>query len=70
LKALGGPDGPQTLTSEVVATQLAEWFRLSTLDWGIVVLDELPFVDKEDNQIGRACPEPAFITRAEKGIEV
>ena len=70
LKAMGGPEGPHTLASEVVATQLASWFGLSTFDWAIVELDEIdeiPFLDKDGNQTGKASPGPAFITRAEPG---
>ena len=71
LKTLGGPEGPHTLASEVIATQLAAWFGLTTLDWAIIAvdeIDEIPFVDREGNQIGRASPGPAFITRAEMGV--
>jgi len=70
LKAMGGPEGPHTLASEVVVTQLAAWFGLPTFDWGIITvdeLDEIPFVDKLGNRAGQATPGPAFITRAEKG---
>lgn len=71
LKAMGGPEGPHTLASEVVATQLAAWFGLSTLDWAIIPVDEvdeIPFLDREKNRIGQAMPGPAFITRAEQGV--
>ncbi|MEW4531192.1 HipA family kinase [Maioricimonas sp. JC845] len=70
LKAMGGPEGPHTLASEVVATQLAEWFGLSTFDWAILELDEIdevPFLDSQGNQTGMAVPGPAFITRSESG---
>ena len=71
LKAMGGPEGPHTLASEIVATQLAYWFGLSTFDWAIIQvddIDEIPFVDKAGNQTGLAKPGPAFITRAESGM--
>ncbi|GAB4151569.1 MAG: hypothetical protein Tsb009_27030 [Planctomycetaceae bacterium] len=71
LKAMGGPEGPHTLASEVVATQLASWCGLKTLDWAIVTVDEfdeIPFFDKEKNQDGCASAGPAFITRAESGM--
>lgn len=71
LKAMGTSEGLQTLASEVVATQLAKWFGLSTLDWAIVEVDEfvdIPFVDASGNQIGKGEVGPAFITRAVEGI--
>jgi hypothetical protein len=72
LKAMGGStgEGPHTLASEVVATQLAEWLGLPVFDWGIITIDpidEIPFLDKDRNQVGLAQPGPAFITRAESG---
>lgn len=70
LKAMGGPEGPQTLASEVVATQLGAWFGLSIFDWAIIRVDdvdEIPFWDKDRKQIGQASPGPAFITRKEDG---
>ncbi len=70
VKAMGGPEGPQTLASEVVGTQLAKWFGLSTFDWSIIEIDEIdeiPFHDKHGKQVGQAEPGPAFITRAESG---
>ncbi|WLD14663.1 HipA family kinase [Planctellipticum variicoloris] len=71
VKAMGGPEGPHTLASEVVVTQLAAWFGLSTFDWAIVIVDEfdeIPFLDKDGNQTGQATPGPSFITRAEQGV--
>ncbi len=70
IKGMGGPEGPHTLASEWVATQLAAWFGLSTFDFAIVPLDamdEVWFVDKDGNRTGKADPGPAFITRAESG---
>jgi hypothetical protein len=70
VKGMGGPEGPHTLASEWVATQLAAWFGLSTFDFAIVPLDEMDevwFVDRDGNHIGKADPGPAFITRAELG---
>jgi hypothetical protein len=70
LKALGAPEGPHTLAAELVATQLARWFKLSTFDFAIVTLDEvdeIPFVDNQGNRTGLAAPGPAFITRQESG---
>ena len=73
VKGMGGPEGPHTLASEWVATQLAAWFGLSTFDFAIVPLDEMDevwFVDRDGNHIGKADPGPAFITRAESGRHV
>jgi hypothetical protein len=70
LKAMGGPEGPHTLAAELVGTQLAARLGLSTLDWAVIMLDdivEIPFVDKDGNQTGKAEAGPAFITRRESG---
>jgi hypothetical protein len=70
VKGMGGPEGPHTLASEWVGTQLAAWLGLSTFDFAIVRIDEVDeiwFVDKEGNRTGKAEPGPAFITRAESG---
>jgi hypothetical protein len=70
VKGMGGPEGPHTLASELVATRLAAWLGLSTFDYAIVPIDETDevwFVDQEGNHVGKAAPGPAFITRAESG---
>jgi hypothetical protein len=70
VKGMGAPEGPHTLASEWVGTQLAAWFGLSTFDFAIVHIDELDeiwFVDDQRKRIGKAAPGPAFITRAESG---
>jgi hypothetical protein len=70
LKAIGGPEGEHTLASELVATRLAQWFGLSTLDFALITIDEVPeitFVDNDGNNYGKAIPGPAFVTRAESG---
>ena len=70
LKGMGGPEGPHTLASEWVATQLASWLGLSTFDFAILQLgdeDEVPLVDRDGNRIGKAAPGPAFVTREESG---
>ncbi len=71
LKALGGKEGPQTLASEVVATELAKWFKLPTLEWHEIIvdeIDEIPFLNSLGEESGEfAAPGPAFITREEKG---
>lgn len=40
LKVIGNPAGTHCLASEFVGTQLAEWLGLSTLDYGLVNVDE------------------------------
>jgi hypothetical protein len=70
LKAMGAPEGPHTLASEVVAIQLAHWLGLPTFEWSIIPVDdqvEIPFVDKDGNEVGKADRGPAFITKAEEG---
>ena len=72
VKAMGGSEGLHTLAAEVVGTQLASWFGLSTFDWAIIEIDEIdeiPFHDKNGNKVGQAVPGPAFITRAEQGTQ-
>lgn len=36
LKAIGNPAGTHCLACELVATQLAEWLGLQTLDYGLI----------------------------------
>jgi hypothetical protein len=70
LKAMGAPEGPHTLAAELVGTQLAQWFGLSTLQFAIIALDdivEIPFLNNEGNRTGEGAAGPAFITRAESG---
>lgn len=65
MKALGNPEGPYVLASELVGTQLAEWFGLSVFDYALVDVlddDELPFING-----GYAQPGPAFISSSEAG---
>jgi hypothetical protein len=65
LKAIGNPEGEHVLACEWVGTQLARWFDLPTLEFGLIEVkleDELPFA-----RSGKARPGPAFITRAEAG---
>jgi len=66
LKALGNPAGPHALACELVGTQLAKWFKLSTFDYDIVSVtsdDEIPFYNGQ-----RAAEGPAFISRFEAGL--
>lgn len=65
IKPLGNAEGPHILACEVVATQLAKWFGLSTFDFAIIEItdaNEIPF-----HSGGIALPGPAFATRAESG---
>ena len=66
LKAIGNPAGTHCLASEYVATQLAEWLGLSTLEYGLVDID----ADLDDIRLytGRKAQSgPAFITKLEAG---
>jgi hypothetical protein len=70
LKGLGGPEGPHTLACEWIATQLAQWSGLPTLDIAIIEVsqvDEIPFLDQKGERIGQAQPGRAFISRGEAG---
>lgn len=63
LKALGNPEGPHALASELVGSMLAEWLGLTTLDFAVLDLtgdDEIPFLKG-----GLALPGAAFISRSE-----
>jgi hypothetical protein len=65
LKAIGNRGGEHCLACELVATTLAKWFRLPTLDFALIEisdLDEIPLFRSE-----KARPGPGFITRAESG---
>ncbi|UUO06612.1 hypothetical protein M4951_25120 [Blastopirellula sp. J2-11] len=70
LKAMGGPEGPHTLAAEVVATQLAAWFKLPVFDWAIVRVDEfteIPFFNPSGEFERNAEQGPAYITQEESG---
>ena len=58
-----GRRGPHALASELVGTQLADWFGLPTFDYSIIRVEtdeiELRFANGQLAQTG-----PAFITRA------
>ena len=66
IKALGNPQGPHPLASELIGTQLAHWFGLPTFDFAVIQIDadvdELPFL-----RGGRAASGPAYVTRAVDG---
>jgi hypothetical protein len=66
IKALGNRQGPHPLACEWVATQLAKWFGLPTLDFALMTIDanedEIPFI-----RGGRATSGTAFVTRAIRG---
>src|SRR4051794_38425377 len=70
LKALGNPEGPNTLACELVGTRLAQWLGLPTLDFALINIDdvdEIPFYNSAGEMDGRAFPGAAFITREERG---
>ena len=70
LKALGNPEGPNTLACELVGSRLARWFGLSTLDFSLIEIDEvdeIPFVNLAGELEGQALPGTAFISREERG---
>jgi hypothetical protein len=66
LKALGNPEGPDSLARELIGSLAAEWLGLPTLDFSLIVVtedDELPMTNGV-----RALPGAAFISRAEKNV--
>ena len=65
VKAIGNPGGEQVLACEFVGTQLAQWFGLSTFDFRLIEVREVPLLPFA--QSGSAVPGPAFITRYEEG---
>jgi len=70
LKAMGGPEGIHTLACELIGTQLASWLGLPVFDFALVEVveeDEIPFINAKEEQIGKAEPGWAFITRRELG---
>lgn len=65
LKAIGNHSGEHVLACELVGTQLAVWFGLSTFDFSLIEvtdIDEIPLY-----RGGTAVSGPAFISRKEKG---
>ena len=66
IKAMGNRQGPHPLACEVVATRLAAWFGLPTLEFSIIEIDaevdEIPFL-----RGGVAASGPAFVTKAAIG---
>lgn len=66
LKALNNPIGPNALVRDWVATKLAAWFGLPTLDCAILDIDANADVIRLHS--GRvAASGPAFVTRAIEG---
>ncbi len=63
IKAMGNPQSPHLLAIELIATRLAQWFKLPVLDHALVRIDsevdEIPFL-----RGGTAASGPAFVTRA------
>ncbi len=65
LKAMGNPAGPHVLACEWIGSKLANWFGLSTFDFGIMQIDpddEIPLSERDF-----AEPGPAFVSRKEPG---
>lgn len=66
IKAMGNRQGPHPLACEVIATRLASWFGLPTLEFAILeidaAVDEIPYL-----RGGKTASGPAFTTRAIPG---
>ncbi len=66
VKPIGNRAGPHVLACEWVRSQLARWFGLSTLDFGIMRIQE-----GDEIRLGGgffAQPGPAFVSRKEPGL--
>ena len=65
LKAMGNPEGPHVLVCDLVGTRLADWFGLSTFDFGTIpVKAEYGLTFLEDGEVE---PGPAFVTKYDPG---
>lgn len=65
LKPLGNRQGPHVLACEWVATQLADWFGLTTFEYALLTItadDEIPLARGK-----LATAGPAFVSKAENG---
>jgi hypothetical protein len=65
LKAIGNRAGTHVLACELIGSKIAEWFGLSTLDFGIMQIeenDEIPL-----GEYGLAKAGPAFVSKKEPG---
>jgi len=67
LKAMGNPEGPHALASDLVGTMLAKWFGLSTFEFAVIDVPEPSVLEIPFRDGGMAEPGPAFITRAVLG---
>ena len=66
IKPLGNRQGPHVLACEWVATRLADWFGLQTLNYSMLNLE-----DDDEIPLGRgngATAGPAFVTKEEIGF--
>lgn len=66
IKALGNPEGPERLASELIGLRVARWLGLSVPDVAVMSLDpddEIPF-DDAIPPMAKAAPGPAVVTRA------
>lgn len=65
VKALGNPEGPERLASELVGLRVARWAGLSVPDVAVITLeddDEIPFDDEVPPRL-KALAGPAVVTR-------
>lgn len=65
LKVMGNRQGPHVLASEVVASNLAEWFGLSVPDFAVLRLPQEAVFPLPRNIV--AQPGPAFVSRHVSG---
>jgi hypothetical protein len=67
LKAMGNPAGPHVLACELIGSKLANWFGLSTFDFGIMQIasdDEIPLGEHHFAEPGRRSPEAHGLVRS------
>lgn len=65
IKALGNPEGPERLASELIGLRVARWAGLSVPEVSVLTLDaedEIPFDDGVPPK-AKASPGPAIVTR-------
>jgi hypothetical protein len=66
IKAMGNPSGNHVLACEWVASQLARWFGLSTLDFGLMEIEEADEIPLGSGYTAK--PGPAFVSKLEPGF--
>jgi len=76
LKPLGNSLGPHVLARELIAIQLANWFKLPTFEYAVIDLQEEDMIPLGKQKL--AMPGPSFLTKyhigekwdgTEKGLE-